>query len=442
MRSQEWVTVPIRDVYLEFHDGLHATPKPSDIGQIYLGIDNLREDGRLDFSETKHISNHDFERWTRRVTPESGDVVFTYEATLHRYAVIPEGFRGCLGRRVALIRPNPEVVDSHFLLYYFLSPDWYGTVRSNVNTGSTVDRIPLVAFPDFLIRVPPLVTQRRIACILSSYDNLIENNRRRIQILEEMARAIYLEWFVHFRFPGLEEVEMVDSEMGEIPEGWTQLPFTSLAEFQNGYAFAPKHWQKEGKPIVKIAEMKDGIGGTTSYYHGDDIPENYHIATGDLLFAWSASLCVRFWTGGDALLNQHIFRVLPKNGFSRAFLFHSIQTKIADFQSRTQGTTMRHIRRSALDEVHLPVPPNECMSKFDALVVPMTELRIKLEVINKALSRIRDLLLPKLVSGEIDVSYLETEAAPPNTHQTSKYKGQSTIDQWTDGVDQDADMGR
>ena len=102
---------PIKDFCLGIYDGPHATPTESDEGPIFLGIKNITNDGRIDLTEVRHVSEEDFPKWTRRVTPLPGDVVFTYEATLHRYAVVPEGFRGCLGRRVALLRPDPELAD-------------------------------------------------------------------------------------------------------------------------------------------------------------------------------------------------------------------------------------------------------------------------------------------------------------------------------------------
>jgi type I restriction enzyme S subunit len=113
----DWRTVLISAVYSGLYDGPHATPKPSDEGPAFLGIHNITEDGRRNLSEIRHIAEEDFPRWNRRVTPREGDIVFTYEATLHRYALIPRGFAGCLGRRLALIRPNPEQVNNLFLLY-------------------------------------------------------------------------------------------------------------------------------------------------------------------------------------------------------------------------------------------------------------------------------------------------------------------------------------
>ena len=189
------------DVMLEFHDGPHATPPPADKGPIYLGIKNMTEAGSLDLSTIRHVSEADFPRWTKRVTPQADDLVFTYEATLHRYALIPKAFEGCLGRRVALVRPRRDVVDPKFLLFYMLGPEWRETVEDRVITGATVDRIPLVDFPTFPIRLPSLSIQRRIAGVLGAFDTLIEINERRIQLLEDLARSFYREWFVRFRHP-------------------------------------------------------------------------------------------------------------------------------------------------------------------------------------------------------------------------------------------------
>src|SRR2546427_8244162 len=204
MRSN-WKTIPISELYEGLYDGPHATPKPSDAGPVFLGIKNVTDDGHFDLSDIRHIAEEDFSTWTRRVEPKAGDIVFTYEATLNRYAIIPQGFRGCLGRRMALIRADAKKVETRFLFYYFFSLAWREVIKKNMMTGATVDRIPLITFPTFPVSVPPLPVQQRIAGILSAYDELIENSQRRIRVLEAMARALYREWFVHFRFPSHEK---------------------------------------------------------------------------------------------------------------------------------------------------------------------------------------------------------------------------------------------
>ena len=109
---------PIKDFALGIFDGPHATPKESDEGPIFLGIKNVTPQGTLDLSEIRHVSEEEYPHWTKRVVPRENDIVFSYEATLHRYAVIPQGFIGCLGRRMALVRPDQKRVNPRFLHYY------------------------------------------------------------------------------------------------------------------------------------------------------------------------------------------------------------------------------------------------------------------------------------------------------------------------------------
>ena len=192
----EWQKVRIGDVAIGIYDGPHATPPPCEIpGHYFLGIPQITPTGHIDLANPRYIAASDYGRWTKRVTPRHGDVVFSYEATLNLYAQIPEGMKCCLGRRMGLVRPDPKKLDYRFLYYYFFSPEWRSVVKSRTLTGATVDRLPIKTFPDFPITLPPLPTQKRIADILSAYDDLIENNRRRMEILEESARLIYRKMF-------------------------------------------------------------------------------------------------------------------------------------------------------------------------------------------------------------------------------------------------------
>ncbi|GAB4264584.1 MAG: hypothetical protein Kow0065_15370 [Methylomicrobium sp.] len=258
-------TLPIKEYCIGIFDGPHATPKESDEGPIFLGIKNITPDGHLDFSEIRHVSESEFPKWTRRVVPDAGDLVFTYEATLHRYAIIPEGFRGCLGRRVALIRPDPYLADSRYLLYYFQSESWRKTVEENVICGATVDRIPLEKFPNFPVAIPSLEVQKKIASILSAYDNLIENNRRRMALLEESARLLYREWFVRLRFPGYEHARIVDG----VPEGWDKIPASESIEINPKTPLSDEddHWYVEmadlstDSMVIQNAVKKAGRSG-------------------------------------------------------------------------------------------------------------------------------------------------------------------------------------
>lgn len=129
------------------------------------------------------ISYENYPKWTKRVTPQENDVVFSYEANLESYARIPAGFEGCLGRRMAIMRPDPSAIDARFLYCYTQSPAWKAVIASRTVLGATVNRIPIATFPEFPLRLPSLPAQQRIAGVLSAYDKLIENNRRQIKLL-------------------------------------------------------------------------------------------------------------------------------------------------------------------------------------------------------------------------------------------------------------------
>ena len=167
---------PIGELCTGIFDGPHATPELFDEGKaVFLGISEITADGHLDLSEARWVAEKDYEKWTRRVVPKEGDIVFTYEATLHRYARIPNELSCCLGRRTALIRPDPDRVNPDFLFQYLFSPAWRAQVESNVISGATVNRIPLAKFPEFEVMLPSRPDQDQIAATLTAYDKLIFN---------------------------------------------------------------------------------------------------------------------------------------------------------------------------------------------------------------------------------------------------------------------------
>jgi type I restriction enzyme, S subunit len=193
----EWREIALGDL-ADIYDGPHATPKRTLSGPIFLGISNL-SNGRIELGETSHVSEADFARWTRRVTPTVGDVVFSYETRLGEAAIVPEGLRCCLGRRMGLLRAKPARVLPRFLLYAYLSPAFQETLRAATVHGSTVDRIPLIDLPTFPIRIATdMREQQRIAEILGALDDKIELNRRMSGTLEAIARALFRSWFVDF----------------------------------------------------------------------------------------------------------------------------------------------------------------------------------------------------------------------------------------------------
>jgi len=277
--------------------------------------------------------------------------------------------------------------------YYYLFRD---SSFNDVITGSAQPQITITNLSSKLLPAPSLVTQRRIASILAAYDDLIENNTRRIAILEQMARRIYEEWFVRFRFPGHEGVRMVESELGLVPEGWTAVRLDRVLVLQRGFDL-PKQDRTDGLfPIISatgasathheyrvkgpgVVTGRSGSLGAVMYVEGDFWPLN-------------TTLWVKEFVVGSAL---YAFFVLKSIG-------------LAGFNSGAAVPTLNR------NDVHgLPVlrPTLDVLARFDNLVGPVVKLKRRLELKNANLRTTRDLLLPKLVSGELDVSAMpEPEA--------------------------------
>ena len=342
----------------------------------------------------------------------SGGVDGKHEEALTNGPTVVVGRKGTVGK--VHFSPNPcwpidttyfiEDADRELARFKFYMLQTLGL--NKLNYDSAVPGLKRDQAHSIQIRVPSADVQRHVATALGTFDDLIENNRRRIEILEEMARLLYREWFVYFRFPGHEDVKLVDSGLGPIPEGWEIQSFAELADFVNGFAFKPDHWLDAGLPIIKIKELKNGVTSDTPRYHGTDISKKYFVDDGSVLFSWSADLKAYLWASGLGLLNQHLFDVRPYE-VSALFIFLSLNERMDEFRARAQGTTMKHIKRSALGEVKIALPKNKLRDTFEGVARPLLDLQLNLSKQNRALREARDLLLPRLVSGELDVSELD-----------------------------------
>ena len=396
------------ELYEGLYDGPHATPKPSEDGPVFLGISNVTDDGCLDLRDIRHIAEDDFSHWTRRVEPRAGDLVFTYEATLNRYAIIPPGFRGCLGRRMALIRPDKTKIDVRFLLYYFFTDDWRAVIRKNMLTGATVDRIPLTNFPNFSVKVPPLPVQRRIAGILSAYDELIENSQRRIRILEEMARALYREWFVHFRFPGHEKAKLVDG----VPEGWKRGLLEEVAEFRLGKMLDQEKNRGDLLPYLANVNVRWGefdLRDLREMRFEQDELETYGLRSGDIVMCEGGEpgRCA-IWKDKipGMMIQKAIHRIRCRGNMDHIYLYHSLraQAESGHLAALFTGATIKHLPREKLAKVTVVIPPSSLLKKFGDATNPTEEQIHTLQRQIENLRQTRDLLLPRLLSGQVHLA--------------------------------------
>lgn len=378
----KWEKVAIKDICTGIYDGPHATPPLSDTGAIFLGISNFNN-GRLDFSDIRYISEDDLPKWTKRVIPQKNDIVFSYEATLNLYAIIPEGFRGCLGRRMALLRVDETKADYKFLYYYFYSDAWRATVNENIVLGATVDRIPLIKFPDFPVELPPLETQHRIADILSAYDDLIENNQKQIKLQEEAAQRLYKEWFVDLRFPGHENTKIVDG----VPEGWRRGLLKELISVNYG----KDHKKAPDDGNIPVY----GSGGlmrkcNKSLFSGEAVLIPRKGSLNNIMYVDET-----FWTVDT------MFYATMKQPHTAIFVYFFV--KAFDMYSMNIGAAVPSMTTKILDAMDVVIPDKETLEKFDKLTKTYFNKIKTLQGQNERLKIARDLLLAKLMSGEVEV---------------------------------------
>jgi type I restriction enzyme S subunit len=416
--ASEWRELPIGEL-AEIFDGPHATPPKTSYGPVFLGISNLAR-GRLDLANTEHLSEEDYTRWTRRIEPQTGDVVFSYETRLGEAASIPTGLRCCLGRRMGLLRARADKVDKRFLLYAYLGPQFQETLRSRTIHGSTVDRIPLIEMSDFPMEVPNSIDeQRAIARILGTLDDKIELNRRMNETLEAMARALFTSWFVDFdpvrakaegRDPGLPKpladlfpTSFEDSELGEIPKGWGIGRLEDIASVTMGLSPEGESYNADGVGIALI-------NGPVEF--GDHFPVKTKWTTSPTRLAQAGDLilCVRGSTTGRRVvadgsycLGRGVCAIRAKN-HQRTFVYQTVNIGLDRLLSNTTGSVFPNLSAPDIKGFPILIPPQRVVDTFGRSTEPLTERAEANVGESRTLAALRDALLPKLISGELRVS--------------------------------------
>ena len=295
---------------------------------------------------------------------------------------------------------NTDKVDPKFLFYSICKRDF-----ASMNVGSAVPSMTVNILNDIQISYPKNIEdQRRIASILSSLDRKIELNNKINADLEEMAQAIFKNWFVDF--DPFKDGKFVDSELGMIPEGWKVGRLTEIASYMNGLAMQkyPPENNEDSLPVLKIKELGQGFCGTDSDRCSCNIKDECKIHNGDVIFSWSGTLLVDVWCGGDCGLNQHLFKVTSKD-YPKWFYYYWTKHHLQEFIhiAKDKAVTMGHIKRGHLEEAMVAIPDNDSMEKAHELFEPILSKMISLRLESSRLSLLRDTLLPRLMSGELEV---------------------------------------
>jgi len=318
------------------------------------------------------------------------------------------------------VRLNKKIANPKFYFYYFKSPQGRGTILS-IATGVNIMGIRSSELQKLIIPFPEILIQNKVASTLSAYDNLIENNTRRIQILEEMAQRIYKEWFVDFKYPGHENDELVDSELGMIPDGWLR-SFEDVVDFKEGPGLRKWQYRDEGIPFLNIRTLiKNDIDlRKVQYLDPKEVESKYQhflLEENDHVVSSSGTLGRIATIRGDHLplmLNTSIIRMRPKaNNIGVWQLKHFMMSKYFQHQIKAFaiGSAQPNYGPSHLKQMSIIAPTEVISEKYENKVSSL-EIQINLLVKkNNILSKTRDYLLPKLISGKIDVSDLDIDTS-------------------------------
>ena len=408
MAPSDWTPTTTGDLIgdgkLEVGDGYRA--KNAEFGPTgipFLRIRNL-DDGHLVLDEADLFPEEHLARVGPKIS-QPGDCVIAPKATIGRMAYLDEAApRVLYSPQVSYWRVlDRAALDSRFIGCWLRGKEFETQAFQTESSTSMADYINLRDQRQMRVTMPPLDVQRKIAAVLAAYDELIENNLRRIEILEETAQVVYREWFVNFRFPGHEAVALVDSPLGPIPDGWDKSTVGEAAE----------NFDRLRKPLSKMqrAEMQ----GAYPYYGAAKVFDyvNDYIFDGEyLLVAEDGSVVtldghpVLQLASGKFWANNHT-HILRGSAVSTHHLYLALSR--VQIMGYVTGAAQPKITQGALNRVPLLVPPPPTRDQFDQLIRPMFGLRQNLLVQNENLRSTRDLLLPRLVSGEIDLSELEIE---------------------------------
>lgn len=384
----------------------HSTAPDEGIGYPLIRTPNIGR-GRLILDGVQRVSERVYLQRNLRATPRDGDLIFAREAPAGNVAVIKNGEKVCLGQRTVLIRPDSQKVDSDFLAYYLLLPEQQYNLLGTAN-GATVAHVNLPTIRNLKISLPPLETQKRIADVLSAYDDLIENNERQIRLLEEAAQRLYKEWFVRLHFPGYESTPVKDG----MPEGWKKDRADAFFQITIGKT-PPRSEQKcftvgeKGVPWVSIADMGNAHTFIAETEEGltEEAIEKYHvkvIPADTILLSFKLTVGRVAIATSEMCTNEAIahFRLLHK--WQREYVYCYLSAFHYDSLGSTSSIS-KAINSQMVKAMPFIMPDEKVVREFSKLACPLFEAIYICVAQNKLLQEARDRLLPKLMNGEIEV---------------------------------------
>jgi len=394
-------------------DNRGKTPPLSETGIELLEVNAIVEGHKAPAFENvrKFVLEETYANWFRSGHPRQGDTLISTVGAIGRVAYV-QVERGCIAQNIVSLRPKTDVLDGEFL-YYFLSSSEVQHRLLSLNIGVAQPSLKVPHLLSLEIELPPIPVQQRIAGILSAYDKLIENSQRRINILELISRALYREWFVYFRFPGHESIPLVPSALGEIPQGWEVKTITELCDrIESGGTPRrgnSEYWENGDIDWYKTGELWDGFlfGSQEQITHRGQIESSARLfEEGTILMAIYGSPTV----GRMGLLtrrascNQAALGLVANDSLiSQSYLYFVLYSLRDHFNSLAQGAAQQNISKEKVASALAVLPPRKMIKSFDAVADPVFAQLKTLQSQIQNLRATRDALLPRLLSGQINV---------------------------------------
>ena len=385
-------------------------PPKSETGVPFVTIANVDSYNHFDFTDTMFVPQSYYDKLDNKRKARKGDILLTVVGSFGIPILITDDTSFVFQRHIAILRPNPLVVDSHFLYYTMLSRSFYAQADAYA-VGAAQRTISLTSLRQMKIAVPTLDVQKKIADAISSFDNLIDNNNKKIQSLEKIAENLYKEWFVRFRFPGYENTEFENG----IPKGWEYVKFEDILSFNRGISYSSEEIDcDDGLNLINLKNI-DSFGGFrrdgTKKYNGK-YKESQVVKKGDLVIGVTDMTQDRRTVGAAALIptleglsviSADLVKVVSNipNIYLYSLCRYGFYSKY--FSQFANGANVLHLKPGALLNKKVLLPTKGLIGAFVEKTSAIFDLIDKLNLANDNLIKQRDLLFPRLMSGKLEV---------------------------------------
>ena len=395
----------LNEVCLNIVDCPHSTAPDEGSGYALIRTPNIGK-GRFNLEGIHRISEEAYKKRCARITPTVNDLILAREAPAGNVAIIKENMEPlALGQRTVLIRPNPEKVNPEYLVYYLLAPKQQNELLGRA-TGATVAHVNIPIINNLPVSLPTLETQKKIAGILSAYDDLIENNHKQIKLLEEAAQKLYKEWFVKLNFPGHENTKIVDG----VPEGWinerigklfkTVLGGTPSRKRKDFWENGTIPWINSGKVNeLRIIEPSEYITELALNKSATKLLPKHTV----LIAITGATLGQVSYTEIETCANQSVVGIIDEKEQYSSYLYCNIFTNIQSIITKATGGAQQRINKDIVDNHKLLLPSANIIELFNKSINPIFNKITILLKQNQLIQSALDKLLPKLMNGDLDV---------------------------------------